>query len=77
MGGTEAFTNQSDAIWQLRGVAKGAGKAISLRFFAAREGFGARSGGGGGGRRGDPGPASRSGLCRGHAWMPRFQLAVY
>lgn len=36
MGGTEAFINQSDAIWQLRGVAKGAGRAISLRFFAAR-----------------------------------------
>lgn len=54
MGGTEAFTNQSDAIWQLRGVAKGAGKAISLRFFAAREGFGARSGGGGGGKKRRP-----------------------
>lgn len=46
MGGTEASTNQSYAIWQLRGVAKGAGRAISLRIFEAREDFGARSGGG-------------------------------
>lgn len=46
MGGTEAFTNQSNAIWQLRGVAKGAGRAISLRIFGAKEDFGERSGGG-------------------------------
>ena len=36
MGGTEVCTSQSDAIWRLRGVAKGAGRAISLRIFRER-----------------------------------------
>jgi hypothetical protein len=52
MGGTEAFTSQSDAKWQFRGVAKGGGESGQPEDLRGERGFQCEIRGGWGGRGG-------------------------